>query len=78
MIIKNPYRYTEKIPVSELIPTCRGVLTAEQWCISEAKRLVSKGIPARAIKRLTCCYVIRSSEGCKIDKQDEDLINTEV
>jgi hypothetical protein len=78
MIIKNPYRYTEKIAVSELIPTSHGVLTAEQWCIAEAKRLVSKGIPARAVKRLTCCYVIRSSEGCKIEMQDRDLINTEV
>lgn len=78
MIIKNPYRVTERIPKSDLIPTCKGVLTTRQWCESEAKRLVAKGIPARAVERNNSCYVVRSSEGCKIDKEDIDLTNTEI
>lgn len=77
MIIKNPYRITEHVGVNENIPTARGMVSGFDWCKSEAERLRSAGIPAKAVKRGDVCYVVRNSERCRISEEDKDLVGAD-
>jgi hypothetical protein len=77
MIIRNPYRVTNKIPVGEKVEMARGmVVTAFGWCEGEAGRLRAGGVAARAVcstdsAGVETCYVVRRREGCRFDT-DED------
>ena len=57
MMIKNPYRITEKMDCQEVIPTPKGNLPAIDWCKREAARLTLSGVKARAVKCDGKCYV---------------------
>ena len=70
MMIKNPYRITEKMDCQEAVPTANGNLPAIDWCKLEAARLVLSGVKARAVRCRGKCYVVRAMEGCRLTKKD--------
>jgi hypothetical protein len=71
MMIKNPYRITEKMDCQEAVPTANGNLPAYDWCKREAARLILSGVKARAVKCRGKCYVVRPMEGCLVGKGDK-------
>jgi hypothetical protein len=76
MLMKNPYRITEKISLTEFIHTTGGPVLGAEWCDREAGRLRCAGITAKSVRRGNLCYVVRNIEGCRISKQDEDLVDS--
>jgi hypothetical protein len=82
MLIRNPYRITRMLELNETVPVIRrtasglaykSVVRAMEWCEYEAARFRASGTPAKAVKRDGKCYVVRSSNGVKIDPKDKDL-----
>ena len=71
MLIKNPFRITEKLNRHEFVPTAHGNLPAPDWCKREAERLVRFGIKAKAVSSQGACYVVRAMEGCRLTKKDK-------
>ena len=71
MLIKNPFRITEKLNSHEFVPTPHGNLPAPDWCKREAERLVRSGIKAKAVSSQGACYVVRAMEGCLVGKGDK-------
>ena len=71
MLIKNPYRITEKLNRHEFVPTPLGTLPALDWCKREADRLVLSGVKAKAVASGDACYVVRAMEGCRLTKRDK-------
>ena len=70
MLIKNPFRITEKLNCHEFVPTPHGNLPAPDWCKREAERLVRSGIKAKSVSSQGTCYVVRAMEGCRLTKKD--------
>lgn len=80
MIIRNPYRVTNKLRHDEKVHVSGDkFISSQEWCEREAERLMESGIAARAIhNRHAENYVVRKREGCRFDTDEETNESFEV